>query len=68
MGWRQIAKSYNLKLGAVVSQVKKVETTSREEIKHRERAEHKTMKEDRIGKPDKMDRSGAGQHGGGHTR
>ena len=71
MGWGQIAKSYNLKLGAIVSQVKKVETASREKIKHQERAEHKTMKQERregLGKPDKMERPAAGEHGGGHTR
>src|SRR3989337_3989254 len=71
MGWGQIAKSYNLKLGAIVSQVKKVETASREKIKHQERVEHKPMKQERregLGKPDKMERPAAGQHGGGHTR
>jgi len=71
MGWGQIAKSYNLKLGAVVSRVKKVETTSREKIKHQERAERKAMKQERsegLGKPDKMERPAAGPHGGGHTR
>jgi hypothetical protein len=71
MGWGQIAKSYNLKLGAIVSQVKKVETSSSKEIKHQERTEHKIMKEERsegLGKPDKMERPAAGQHSGGHTR
>ncbi|HLE41287.1 MAG TPA: hypothetical protein VI956_07265 [Nitrospirota bacterium] len=71
MGWGQIAKSYNLKLGAAVSQIKKVKTAAGKEIKHQERTEHKTMREDRRerpGKPDKMERSGAGQHGGGHAR
>ncbi len=66
MGWGEIAKSYNLKLGAVVSQVKKVETASTKEIKQEERTEHKMMKEDRHQGSEK--RGGMERTGGGRSR
>ncbi len=39
-GWGEIAKTSGIKLGAVVSDVKKVERSSRSEIGREERAEH----------------------------
>lgn len=72
MGWGQVAKSYNLKLGPVVSDVKKAETASAKEMKHTEKTEKtERTKTENMNKEQHggvSDRAGGMEHSGGHGR
>ncbi len=64
MGWGEIAKKLDLKLGSVVSSVHKVESSSERMIAQEEKTDHGGM--DRTDRMDRMDRTD--RPTGGHLR